>query len=289
VEQKPFALVVKKRAPAKNTNGFFFFRINNNEVIIMNTANVAGLQIGGPELTIISGPYAIETESQYLASARQVKTAGADAFHAGIRLNLPPNEKGFYGLGKEALRMLRDSPPGLPVASEIHQAQDVGAYYDSGVRLFIIGPQNTGNYILVGDIAKELAGEDAAMMINRPYDGNKSRLENAISTAVKSGMENIIVTLRGYRTGKEYGADLDDISKMEENYGLPVIFNASCASGDHCHLVERVVESTLGQNPSGLLIGSHPEPQNAIYEGKRCIDSSNGKLSDLIMKCKAYH
>jgi len=70
-----------------------------------SVVKVNNIAIGGDEIVVIAGPCAVESEEQLLATARQVKAAGASILRGGAfkPSTLPYN---FRGVGERGLKML---------------------------------------------------------------------------------------------------------------------------------------------------------------------------------------
>src|SRR5437773_3107198 len=90
---------------------------------------VGGRPVGGPRLTIIAGPCAVESEAQTLAIARDVHEAGADLLRGGA-FKPRTSPYSFQGLGLAGLRILARAreETGLPIVSR-HHAQHAGPGY----------------------------------------------------------------------------------------------------------------------------------------------------------------
>ena len=88
--------------------------------------SVGGAGIGGPGLTVIAGPCAVESREQVLEAARLVKGAGATILRGGA-FKPRTSPYSFQGVGEEGLAYLAEAgrETGLPVVSEVIEASDV--------------------------------------------------------------------------------------------------------------------------------------------------------------------
>jgi 3-deoxy-7-phosphoheptulonate synthase len=81
---------------------------------------VGGVRFGGPEVVLIAGPCAVESEPQLLAAARAVRDAGARMLRGGAyKPRTSPDS--FRGLGRRGLELLARAraETGLPVVTEV--------------------------------------------------------------------------------------------------------------------------------------------------------------------------
>src|SRR5512147_987853 len=63
-----------------------------------------GIKIGGPQITIMAGPCAVENRSQILETAQAVKEAGAQVLRGGA-YKPRTSPYSFQGLGEEGLEL----------------------------------------------------------------------------------------------------------------------------------------------------------------------------------------
>src|SRR6266446_957128 len=81
--------------------------------------HVGNVVIGGPEVVVMAGPCAVESEEQTLRIAEQVRSAGAHVFRGGA-FKPRTSPYSFQGLGLEGLKILakaRDASR-LPIGTE---------------------------------------------------------------------------------------------------------------------------------------------------------------------------
>src|SRR5918998_1556946 len=75
--------------------------------------------VGGPELTVVAGPCAVESLEQMLIVARAVKQAGAHVLRGGA-FKPRTSPYSFQGLGEDGLKILAEAreATGLPILTE---------------------------------------------------------------------------------------------------------------------------------------------------------------------------
>ena len=115
---------------------------------------VGDQQVGGPRLTIIAGPCAVEGADMLLATARAVKAAGA-AFLRGGAYKPRTSPYQFQGLREEAIRLLAQvkAETGMMVVTELMDARhldQIGPVAD----IFQIGSRNMQNFTLLDEVGR---------------------------------------------------------------------------------------------------------------------------------------
>lgn len=119
--------------------------------------NIGGVRIGGPRISVIAGPCAVESREQVMEAARAVKASGAIGLRGGAH-KPRTSPYSFQGLGEEGLKYLREAGDkyGLLVTTEIVAAGNAEMMTDY-VDIFQIGARNMQNFELlkkVGSLGK---------------------------------------------------------------------------------------------------------------------------------------
>lgn len=96
---------------------------------------IGGVPVGGPEVVLIAGPCAVESEEQLRAAALAARAAGARILRGGA-FKPRTSPYSFQGLGEKGLALLRaiGDETGLPVVTEAMEAAQVplvAAYADA--------------------------------------------------------------------------------------------------------------------------------------------------------------
>src|SRR5438067_1002896 len=119
--------------------------------------DVAGVPVGGPELVVMAGPCAVESEEQILTAARGVAASGASLLRGGaFKPRTSPYD--FQGLKQKGLELLTKAraETGLKIVTEVKDTETLGAVVESA-DLLQIGARNMQNFSLleaVGDVRK---------------------------------------------------------------------------------------------------------------------------------------
>src|SRR5690625_5266547 len=114
-----------------------------------STVSVAGVGVGGDNMTVIAGPCAVETPDQTLAAAQMAKAAGASLLRGGA-YKPRTSPYAFQGLGETGLKILSEvrAETGLPIVTEVVDAADVDLVADYADMLQI-GTRNMQNFALL--------------------------------------------------------------------------------------------------------------------------------------------
>ncbi len=113
-----------------------------------------GVTIGGPEIQVMAGPCAVESEEQLLYVAERVKKAGAKILRGGaFKPRTSPYT--FQGLGEEGLVHLSKAreKTGLLVITELMDPRDLPAMMEH-TDIIQIGARNMQNFRLLFDVGR---------------------------------------------------------------------------------------------------------------------------------------
>ena len=116
--------------------------------------NVGNITIGGDTLVIMSGPCAVESRQQLLATAHAIKKAGAHILRGGA-YKPRTSPYAFQGLEEEGLRYMKEArdETGLPVVCEVTSLDAI----ESAVKyvdMLQIGARNMQNFYLLKEAGK---------------------------------------------------------------------------------------------------------------------------------------
>src|ERR1700749_461859 len=88
--------------------------------------DVGGVPIGGPDLIVMAGPCAVESEHQILTAARGVAASGASLLRGGaFKPRTSPYD--FQGLKEKGLRLLEQdrAETGLQIVTEVKDTENL--------------------------------------------------------------------------------------------------------------------------------------------------------------------
>jgi 3-deoxy-7-phosphoheptulonate synthase len=225
--------------------------------------------IGGPEIAIMAGPCAVESRESIVEIAQAVKAAGA-SFLRGGAFKPRTSPYSFRGLGEEGLQYLAEARnlTGLPVVTEVLAPDEVdlvARYAD----ILQIGARNMQNFALL-----EAVGElDKPVFLKRGLMATVKELLLSAEYILAKGNSRVILCERGIRTFEKETRNTLDISAvplLKQLTHLPVVVDPSHAVGKR-ELVSSVALAAVAAGADGLMIEVHPDPDNAMSDGRQCL------------------
>lgn len=217
---------------------------------------------------LIAGPCSAETEEQVLATAHGLKDSGIQMYRAGIWK--PRTRPGaFEGVGTPGLKWLKrvKEETGLPVTTEVANAQHVYDCLKYGIDAFWIGARTTVNPFSVQEIADAMSGSDIPVIVKNPVNPDYKLWVGAIERLYKAGLTRIAAIHRGfssygdskYRNVPRWQMAID---LMQEFPDLEVICDISHICGRRDILAE-TAQKAYDLNMDGLMVEVHPAPDTA--------------------------
>jgi 3-deoxy-7-phosphoheptulonate synthase len=230
---------------------------------------VGGVTVGGPEVVVIAGPCAVESEAQLGAIAKSVAASGARMLRGGA-FKPRTSPYGFQGLGEEALRLLSaaGAEAQLPVVSEVVGAEDVelcARYVD----VLQIGARNMQNFRLLAACGRQ----HKPVLLKRGHMATIDELLHAAEYVVTEGNPRVILCERGIRTFETATRNTLDVSAvpvLRERSHLPVIVDPSHAAGRR-EWVEALALAAVAAGADGILVEVHDDPEHALSDGRQSL------------------
>lgn len=231
--------------------------------------DVGGHKFGGNNFQIIAGPCSVESESQIIEVAKEVKKAGANLLRGGaFKPRTSPYT--FQGLRAEGLELLikAKKETGMPIVTELMSVRHLDLFED--VDVIQIGARNMQNFELLKEVGK----------LNKPIllkRGLSATIEEWLMSAeyiMAEGNENVILCERGIRTFEPLTRntlDLSAIPIVKSLTHLPVIVDPSHASGI-AKLVSPMSLASVGAGADGLIIEVHNNPMCALCDGAQSLN-----------------
>jgi len=234
-----------------------------------SVVRVGDVAIGGEAVIVAAGPCSVESESQTLELAYQVKAAGAKMLRGGA-FKPRTSPYSFQGLGEEGLKILAKArkETGLPIVTEVmdtHEVDLVCAYAD----VLQIGTRNMQNYALL----KKVGSTGHPVLLKR---GLGSKIRDLLMSAeyiISEGNTQVILCERGITTFEDSTRNTTDINAIPvlKNWThLPVILDPSHATGNW-HYVPSVAKAAVAAGADGLLIEVHNDPMHAMSDGPQSL------------------
>jgi len=248
------------------------------EATVVNVADVA---VGGDCVTVIAGPCAVESREQYLATGRYVQQAGAHILRGSIyKPRTSPHD--FQGLHEEGIELLAAAREELdmPIITEVLDPRHIERL-DPVTDIFQIGARNMQNFALLSEVGQT----KKPVLVKRGMSATIDDLLKAVEYVLVGGNEQVILCERGIRTFETQTRNTLDISAVpviKRFSHLPVIVDPSHASGE-AWLVPALSKAALAAGADGLMIETHPSPQDALVDGPQSLrpDDFRQLLEDL--------
>jgi 3-deoxy-7-phosphoheptulonate synthase len=231
---------------------------------------VLDLVIGGDEFITMAGPCSVETESQLLATADHVRSAGARILRGGA-FKPRSSPYAFQGLGLEGLKLLAHArkESGLAIVTEVMSEDDVplvAEYAD----ILQIGSRNMENYSLLEAAARS----GRPILLKRGMVATVADFLRSAQCILDHGNPNLILCERGIRTfetATRNTFDVAAIALLKQVSHLPVIADPSHASGRR-ELVPALARIAVAAEADGLLVEVHPNPDKAWSDAEQTLD-----------------
>ena len=239
--------------------------------------NVNGVLIGGKHLAVMAGPCAVESREQLLLSAEIVKKAGAQFLRGGA-YKPRTSPYAFQGLEIKGLEMLAEAreKTGLKIVTEVVDMESVpvvSAYAD----MLQIGSRNMQNFQLLKTVGKT----DKPVLLKRGLSATLNEWLNAAEYIMSEGNYNVVLCERGIRTYEEYTRntlDLSAVAAVKNISHLPIIVDPSHGTG-RWKLVGPMARAGIAAGADGLMIEVHPNPAEALSDGKQSLTPENFTLT----------
>lgn len=230
---------------------------------------IGGVTVGGPDVVVMAGPCAVETQDQLLDAARAVKAAGAQLLRGGA-FKPRTSPYSFQGHGEEGLRLLAAAraETGLPVVTEIMDPRDVDLvcrYAD----VLQVGARNCQNFALL----RELGRAQRPVLLKRGMHVTVDELLQAAEYIVAGGNTQVILAERGIRTfetATRNTLDLSAVPVLKERTHLPVLVDPTHGTG-YSRYVPAMARAAVAAGADALLIEVHPCPEEAWCDGEQAL------------------
>ncbi len=248
--------------------------------------NVGKVAIGGDTMVIMSGPCAVESRQQLIATAHAIKKAGAQILRGGA-YKPRTSPYAFQGLEEEGLSYMREAreETGLPVVCEVTSldAIETAVKY---VDMLQIGARNMQNFYLL----KEAGKTGLPVLLKRGLSATIDEWLNAAEYIIAEGNPNVVLCERGIRTFETATRNTLDISAVpaiKAKSHLPIIVDPSHATGVR-DFVKSLSMAAVAAGADGLMIETHPDPSTALSDGPQSLsfdqfESLTHELRPLVM------
>ena len=232
--------------------------------------SVGNTFIGPNNVTIMSGPCAVETEEQLLSIARAVKKSGATILRGGA-YKPRTSPYSFQGLEVEGLKYMQTASQetGLATICEVTSAHAVESA-ERYVSMLQVGARNMQNF----ELLKEVGRTGMPVLLKRGLAATIDEWLNAAEYIMAAGNSKVALCERGIRTfetATRSTLDLSAVCVLKEKTHLPVIVDPSHATGVRDY-VEPLAKAAIACGADGLMIEVHNDPAHALSDGPQSLN-----------------
>lgn len=242
---------------------------------------IGSIRVGGSSpLALIGGPCVIESESNAMKTAEQIKSIAADAgvpfiFKASYDKANRSSIKSYRGPGlKEGLKILQKIKRelDLPILSDIHKEEEIkpAAEVLDVLQIPAFLCRQTDLLVKAANTGKTINVKKGQFMA--PWD-----MKNVVGKILESGGKDILLTERGTSFGyNNLVVDMRSLVEMRK-LGHPVVFDATHSaqlpggqgerSGGQAEMIPHLARGAVAVGCDALFMEIHPEPQQALSDG----------------------
>ncbi|CAB4926352.1 unannotated protein [freshwater metagenome] len=233
---------------------------------------IEGAMIGGEHFCLMAGPCTVESREQLMTTAQIVKDAGANMLRGGA-YKPRTSPYAFQGLGVEGLKLLAEAKEefGLPIVTELMDARDVEAVLEVA-DVIQLGARNMQNYGLLSEVGRS----GRPVLLKRGLSATLEEFVLAAEYILKEGNEKVMLCERGIRTFEtayRFTLDLMAVPVLKQMTHLPIVVDPSHAAGRR-DLVESLSLAAAAAGADGIIVETHPNPEEAICDGPQALRAS---------------
>lgn len=239
---------------------------------------------------LIAGPCSLESEKQALDTARLLaEDKRVFVYRGGVwkPRTRPGSFEGVGSVGLSWLQKVREET-GLPVGTEVANAQHTEEALKAGLDVIWIGARSTASPFVVQEIADVLKGSSAVVMIKNPVNPDVQLWMGAIERVHQAGIRNIVAIHRGFTPFREtkyrnYPNWKTVIELRRTMPNLPIICDPSHIAGKREYLFE-ISQKAFDMGMEGLMLESHIDPSCAMSDAAQQVTPADlGKILDKLV------
>jgi chorismate mutase len=239
---------------------------------------------------LISGPCSLETEKQAMDTAKLLARDKRVFVYRGGVWKPRTRPGSFEGVGSIGLKWLQlvKQETGLPVGTEVANAQHTEEAMKAGLDVLWIGARSTASPFVVQEIADVVKGSDAVVMVKNPVNPDVQLWIGAIERVYQAGIKNIVAIHRGFTPFRETKyrnypnwQTVIELRRLMPN--LPIICDPSHIAGKREFLYE-ISQKAFDMGMEGLMIESHIDPSCALSDAAQQLTPADlAKLLDRLV------
>lgn len=239
-------------------------------------------QLNNPLL--IAGPCSLESEEQALSTAKLLAQDHRVFIYRGGLWKPRTRPGSFEGVGSIGLKWLQSvkRETGLPVGTEVANAQHTEAALKAGIDVLWIGARSTASPFVVQEIADVLKGTDAVVMVKNPVNPDVQLWIGALERVNQAGIKKLVAIHRGftpfsdspYRNYPNWKTVIELKRLLPQ---LPIICDPSHIAGKREYLYE-ISQKAFDMGLDGLMIESHIDPSCALSDKEQQLTPADLRL-----------
>ena len=245
-------------------------------------------QINNP--LIIAGPCSLETEEQAMSTAKLIaKDHRVFVYRGGVwkPRTRPGSFEGVGSIGLKWLQMVREET-GMPVGTEVANAQHTEEALKAGLDVLWIGARSTASPFVVQEIADVVKGTDTVVMVKNPVNPDVQLWLGAFERLSQAGIKNMVAIHRGFTPFRESEyrnypnwKTVIELRRLMPN--LPIICDPSHIGGKREYLFD-ISQKAFDMGMEGLMIESHIDPSCALSDKEQQLTPADlAKLLDRLV------
>ncbi len=228
-----------------------------------------GAKIGGPQVAVIAGPCAVESQKQIFTIAACVKNAGGQFLRGGA-FKPRSSPYSFQGLGIPGVELMREAADanGLAVVSEVMEIAQIESMLPY-VDCFQVGARNMQNFNLL----RELGQVRKPILLKRGIAATIEELLLSSEYILSGGNYEVILCERGirtYETATRNTMDIAAIPVLKKLSHLPVVADPSHGTGRR-DMVPAMAKAAVAAGADALLLEIHPDADKAVSDAAQTL------------------
>jgi chorismate mutase len=230
----------------------------------------------GNQPLVIAGPCSAESAEQLLSVAKSLKEQGITVMRAGVwKPRTRPNT--FEGKGTVAFNWLKQvkEQTGIAVAIEVASTDHIRQALEADIDVLWIGARTTVNPFLVQELADALRGVDKIVLVKNPINPDLSLWIGALERLDRVGIKKLGAIHRGFSSIQNSRFRNQPLWQLPlelklRNPDLPLIADPSHIAGNR-EMIFEISQKALDLGYDGLMIETHPDPDNALSDAQQQI------------------
>lgn len=224
---------------------------------------------------IIAGPCAVEDEEQMEKIGELLSKLDINFMRGGaFKPRTSPYQ--FQGLKERGLKLLKKEAEkyNFKIITEVMDIMNL-SLVERYTDIIQIGSRNMFNYSLL----KEVGKLNKPVCLKRGMSASYEEFLMAAEYIQVQGNQNIILCERGIKTFEHktrFTLDLMAVPILKKLADYPVIVDPSHGTGSW-DLILPAAKASLALKAEGIMIEVHPQPQQALSDGKQTLNFENFK------------